>query len=471
MLDQIIKRAYYLNRHLEAPFLKERQDYLTCYANKGLCRSSLKSIADYLLRIIQFLHLKKSGLIKLETVESAALEWARYQFNHPMKKSFSETGRKRFTELSIDWLKSMNLLAPLPEEAIPLFNRLFGRRHALRRHGTAPLLQERLLYLHHLDKLKARDSSIGVAAQYLLTIIEYLHFNTIRIVSQKEIQDAALKWAANEKVQRRKSMFSSFANRRFVYYALTWFEMLGCLEKDSGPTIPFQEYRDEYLAYMTYEQGLAEVTVSSRSSILKDFLTNISLEITSFETISAVNVGKALTKKHDKDGYSRRSVQGYATVVRTFLRYAESRQWCYKGLAGSVKAPRVYTNETLPSAPKWEDIKRLLTDCNTDYPTDIRDYAILMLLTVYGMRRSEVAGLRLDDIDWKKEQLYLRRAKGSTPQIFPLSIIVGEAIIRYLKEARPKHCSVREVFICCRSPYQAMKAGSVYAVVNRSLSR
>lgn len=75
MLEQIIKRAYYLNRHLEAPFLKERQNYLTYYANKGLCRSSLKSIADYMLRIIQFLRLKKSGLIQLETIKRSALEW------------------------------------------------------------------------------------------------------------------------------------------------------------------------------------------------------------------------------------------------------------------------------------------------------------------------------------------------------------------------------------------------------------
>ena len=70
----------------------------------------------------------------------------------------------------------------------------------------------------------------------------------------------------------------------------------------------------------------------------------------------------------------------------------------------------------------------MLENTKTNDPTDIRDYAILMLLSIYGMRCSEVVNLRLEDLDWKKEQLYLRRAKRSKPQIFPLTKTVGEAI-------------------------------------------
>ncbi len=63
-----------------------------------------------------------------------------------------------------------------------------------------------------------------------------------------------------------------------------------------------------------------------------------------------------------------------------------------------------------------------------------------MLLSVYGMRCSEVTHLRLEDIDWKNEQLHLRRAKGSKPQKFPLSKSTGEAILNYLKHIRPNNC-------------------------------
>lgn len=457
------------NKHLEAPFLKEREDYLSHYADKGLCTSSLKGVADYLLRVIEFLHLKKSGLVTLKTIENAALEWAKYKFNHPMKRTFSESGRKKFIWFSIDWLKRINRLAPLLEASIPLFNRLFERRHALSRHVSAPLLQERILYLEQLEALHSSDSTMRHSAQYQLIIMEYLHFDTIRTISIAEIKEAALKWGSCKKVVRRKGTFSISANRLFTYIALSWLEMLGCLEKEPKVDFPFREYRDKYLEYMTDEQGLSEETVNSRASVLKNFLINIGTDIQLFETLSPIDIDKVVIRKYDKDNYSRRSVQGYATVIRTFLRYAESQQWCRQGLADSVKAPRVYQHETLPSSPGWDDVKKLLESCKTDHPTDIRDYAILMLLTVYGLRRSEVARLRLEDIYWAKEQLYLRRAKGSKPQMFPFSKIVGEAVIRYLKEVRPKHCTLKEVFIGSRSPYRALSPKAITAMVDRRL--
>ncbi len=44
--------------------------------------------------------------------------------------------------------------------------------------------------------------------------------------------------------------------------------------------------------------------------------------------------------------------------------------------------------------------------------------------------------MKLKDIDWRNETLYLRRAKNCRPQVLPLLPIVGDAIIRYIKEAR-----------------------------------
>lgn len=469
MLDQLISRAYYLRKHLDAPLLGERQEYLEYSSDKGLSRPTLKSIANYLLRIVEFLHLETQGTITLMAIEKAAFEWGGFQYDHPKKKAFSKTGEKKFVWYSIDWLKRIGRLEPLNEERIPLFNRLFERRHALKRHSSAPLLQERLLYLQHLADLEAKECTLRNAAQYQLIIMDVLSFHSVRRISINEIGEAALKWAENEKVRRRKNTSSKYSKGRFIHHAVTWFTMLGCLVHERRPPVPFQEYRDEYLEYMAREQGLSGTTVHGRSLLLKDFLTNLNTQVKSFAAISPGNVDEVLIMKHDRDGCSRRTVQSYASVVRSFLRYAEGRKWCRQGIADSVRAPRVYRHETLPSPPYWDDIKRLLADARTDDPTDIRDYAILLLLSVYGMRRSEVSGLKLDEIDWKNERIHLRRAKGGRPQTFPLSQSVGEAILRYLKDVRPGHCRSREVFIAMRSPYRALTPGAIYAIVNRRL--
>ena len=60
MLEQLIKRKFYLDKHLRSPLLKEREDYLLFWAEKGFANSTLKSIAAYTLRIVEFLHLEKS---------------------------------------------------------------------------------------------------------------------------------------------------------------------------------------------------------------------------------------------------------------------------------------------------------------------------------------------------------------------------------------------------------------------------
>ncbi|MCC6288488.1 MAG: tyrosine-type recombinase/integrase [Chitinophagaceae bacterium] len=469
MLQQLIRRTYYLNKHLEAPLLKEREEHLQYLADKGCSHGTLKTAAEYLLRIVQFLRLEKDEIVTIDDIEHAATAWSKSPHHHQQKKRVSPSGRKKFTSIAINWLKRINHLACPSEGQISLFNHLFERRHALKRHTSAPLLNERLQYLQHRADLKAKDGSLRIIATYLLIIMDFLKFYSIRLMSIQEINDAAQKWATNKMVVRRNNNYSKFSQRRFIYYAVNWFKMLGCLMEDPKPATPFQEYLDKYLEYMLQEQGLAEETIYIRTSLLKNFLILISTRVQTFAAILPGTVDEVLTMKYDVDRYSRRSVQSYASVIRSFLRYAENQKWCQRGIATSIKSPRVYRYETLPSAPHWEDVKKLVANSQTDYSTDIRDYPILLLLTVYGMRRSEVAGLKLQDIDWKNEQIYLRRAKRSKPQIFPLSKTVGEAILRYLKEVRPSHCRSKELFIARRSPYHPLTAQAIYAIVNRRL--
>lgn len=469
-VEQICKRSFYRKRHINTPLLQERLQYLQYWADKNRSHHTLQSIAQYLLRIVEYLHLENGKIITLAQIEKAANRWAKYQYNHPQKKaSFSKTGEKRFTSYAIDWLRTLNRLESLPEEKIPLFNKIFERRHALRRHVTSPLLEERLKYLQHWTNSGAEKCTLRKIAQYLLVVMDYLGFFKLRMVSFHEIKDAAERWAKNEKIFWRGNEYSRFSKARFIHDACHWFKMLGCLKKQSKPATPFVEQLNQYIDYMRLEQGLSENTISGRFTQLRDFLINIYEKKKMLATITPLTVDEVLAKKYNNDGYSRRSVQYYASVIRSFLRYMENQRWCQKGLANSVKAPRVYKNESLPSSPYWDDIKKLLARSKTGYPTDIRDYAILLLLSVYGLRSSEVVNLRLEDLDWKNERLYLRRAKRSKPQIFPLSQIVGEAILHYIKDVRPNNFLLKEVFISRRSPYRPLKTSAIYQIVSRRL--
>jgi integrase len=108
----------------------------------------------------------------------------------------------------------------------------------------------------------------------------------------------------------------------------------------------------------------------------------------------------------------------------------------------------------------------MLADVDTDRPRDIRDRAILLLLAVYGMRRGEVAALRLDQIDWAGRTLRLFRLKRRQAQIYPLVPSVAEALARYVDTVRPPS-SCQEVFLRMHAPRRPLNATSIYSVANR----
>lgn len=103
-------------------------------------------------------------------------------------------------------------------------------------------------------------------------------------------------------------------------------------------------------------------------------------------------------------------------------------------------------------------------------PVTIRDHAVLSLLIYYGLRRGEVEGLTLDGIDWATETLQVMRPKQRRPQCYPLSAPVGDAILRYIREARPR-CSHRAVFLAAQAPFRPLSGSSISAMVRMRLRK
>jgi integrase/recombinase XerD len=152
----------------------------------------------------------------------------------------------------------------------------------------------------------------------------------------------------------------------------------------------------------------------------------LSAKNVSFGEISIEDVDAFLTLKAAA-GWNRVSVATSAKALRSFFRHAEVRCWCAVGLAVGVNGPRLFKQEELPVGPNWADVERLITATSGDQPRDIRDRAILMLLALYAFRSGEVAALRLDDINWKREIIEIARPKQRRAQEYPLVNSVGEA--------------------------------------------
>jgi integrase/recombinase XerD len=88
-----------------------------------------------------------------------------------------------------------------------------------------------------------------------------------------------------------------------------------------------------------------------------------------------------------------------------------SRGEIARGLDSSIDTPRVYRGERLPRSLPWETVQAFLAAIDRSTPMGRRDYAMFLLIATYGLRTSEVAALRLDDIEWRAGRLRVPRPK------------------------------------------------------------
>jgi integrase/recombinase XerD len=350
-----------------------------------------------------------------------------------------------------------------------MFERLFNRPITVAQQWAGPLLEERLSYLSHLAEQGVARHRLQVRAYYLLVIAQRLRLaqRPVKVISPGEIERQARRWA--EQPGPRKVIGSKWQRVYFMRYATQWLQFCGRLQPLSDPPHRYAELIAAFADFLGREKGLVPSTIRACCSRVREFLDRVgSTASDSLGTITVTQLDEALAAYIAAGGYARTTVQEIVGKLRAFFRYAEMCHWCRSGLAVALKAPRVFAQGSLPVRPTWREVQQVLALTKGNQPVDIRDHALLLLLSVYGLRAGEVVRLRLNDLDWEQELLTVRRSKSGRSQIYPLSRVVGAALIRYLREARPP-ASLREVFVTRHAPFRPMDRGTLYLIVARRL--
>jgi site-specific recombinase XerD len=231
----------------------------------------------------------------------------------------------------------------------------------------------------------------------------------------------------------------------------------------------FTSLIDDFIQWMIQERGLSGGTITNRRWHVERFLRWLYDRNRRVGDLGLRDIDAFFQNLHAK-GFSRVTIKIYANAIRAFVRHAERRSWCATGLANAIHGPHIYRHSELPLGPSWDDVKKLIDDVISDEPADIRDRAIIMLFAVYGLRAGEVANLRLEEIDWEHDRLTVYRSKQRRSQVYPLIPAVGQAIIHYLKEARPRS-ALRQLFLTVLAPVGPLTARTLYPIVAQRMKR
>jgi integrase/recombinase XerD len=205
-----------------------------------------------------------------------------------------------------------------------------------------------------------------------------------------------------------------------------------------------------YCSHLDRVRGLAAGTIVGHKFTASDLLSFLGYESGGhLRDLHEVRIEDFVRRTSER--ISRESLQHTVARLRSFLRFLEARGEIPHGLHASIDTPRVYRGERLPRSLPWETVTAFLEAIDRSTPMGLRDYAMLLLIATYGLRTSEVAGLRLDDLKWRASRIGVRRPKIDTPLVLPLTDAVAAALLDYLRNGRPT-LSFREIFLRVRAP-------------------
>lgn len=328
---------------------------------------------------------------------------------------------------------------------------LFAFPTTLARYRSAPLLVERERFLQHCAEQGYTRAGLAKIA-WLLRIVAQSPLSEQRFVRRADLDRMARAYCASTRPV-------------LIHAATQWFAFIGRPRIEAPSKGIFAKQLSAFETYMCEERGLSHMTILTRHEQLRPFFDAI-------ERVRHVHALKQITPQHidryfisqSENGWSRASLSTLADTLRSFFRYAEAQRWCRSGLAAAIDSPTIYSKESLPRGPAWSQVQALIASIQGDDPVSIRDRAVVLLLAIYGVRRGEVAALRLEDVDFENELIRITRAKQRRTQHYPLIGVVGDAIVQYLQQARPR-CSCRAVFLTIKAPQRALSAPSISAIV------
>jgi site-specific recombinase XerD len=215
---------------------------------------------------------------------------------------------------------------------------------------------------------------------------------------------------------------------------------------------PHGQLIEEYLSYLGEHQGICREHVKNHRRFCDAFLAFLAeREILALASIRPKVIHDFITCEGIR--YSRSTLSHRCSMLRIFLLYLYRRGILDRDLAQAVVSPRVYQQEQCPRFLTRVQIEAILAAIDRNTNCGKRDYAMILLLAVYGLRGIEVVRLCLDDIDWRGHRLRICRRKAGNTTTYPLASSVGEALLCYLKDTRPTSPH-RQVFLSLKAPFR-----------------
>jgi site-specific recombinase XerD len=263
--------------------------------------------------------------------------------------------------------------------------------------------------------------------------------------------------------QGQAVMISSRGSRPLLGYL----EGLGVLPPEDRARNSAELLLEDFRAYLLGERGLQANTAVLYENAVRLFLAERSEPLgDALARLTAAEITAFVLDRSRRGSVAAAS--NVISALRALLAFLHLRGDTPGSLVSAV--PSVARRASLlPRGLDAAQVALLLESCPRDSLVGRRDLAVLKLLVRLGLRAGEVARLGVDDIEWRAGEIVVV-GKGPRLERLPLPHDVGEAIVAYLREGRPR-VSCRALFLRSRAPLVGLSSEGVTGIVARAGAR
>ncbi len=249
--------------------------------------------------------------------------------------------------------------------------------------------------------------------------------------------------------------------------------LFNCLEngnatrmKSYWPCLFAEPFQQTFHAFLDErkKRNFALATINRDIYSLNKFLEYLVLsDISSMSMITGKNV-VGFIKWISADG-KLPTTKNAASTLRLLLKYSHRESAILEDY--SVHVPHVRVHKELPSVYTASEIDAMIGSFDRNSPIGVRNYAMVLMAVRFGIRASDICALKFSNINWDKNTIEFTTIKTGKHTVLPLTAETGNAIIRYLKEARPQ-TECKNIFIRLQRPFQQVSPPLVHTIVTKA---
>jgi len=230
---------------------------------------------------------------------------------------------------------------------------------------------------------------------------------------------------------------------------------------------PVGELMINYLAFKS-SQILAKHTIDEYEQHLFRFLRFLNGEnVVSINTVNQLHILNYIKSINpQKISLAHISIR----TLRDFFKYLYAQGVLERNFSSMMPKDVYKAQAQMPSTYTLEEIERLIAVVDRNNAVGKRDYAIILLAARLGLRASDIANLKFDNIFWEQNTISFYQYKTGNKLELPLLSEVGNAIVDYLKFSRPQS-DEPFVFLCARSPFNPIHTSVVTKIVQNSFAK